>query len=369
VTGTNDTIINSICQYIELIYHISLYFSKYCDIVLNTLIQYFKNMVNMETQIIDEEKDNPFYIQLKNVIKKQIQEGNVKAGKIEPVRKVAKKFDCSINTVVKAYNELRKEGIITSKVGRGTYITSNFTDLKKQNKEFQLKKIFEHALEEAISLEYTIEEFHEFIEKYIKEKLEMISKIHLAFIECNVEQLNYFTDHLELDPKIIRSPILLQDLYEQKKSIIQKLESADIFVTSFYHVDEVTKYLDYLKKPIIAINLEPVISTIIEIAKIPPNSKVSIITISERFKKEIKNVIEKNGFEFSKIYETHSKNKESIKQMVKKSDAVLVSPGRRSIVEEYVKENTKIIEFMFTPDRTSINNIKVAIIELKKSLI
>ena len=38
--------------------------------------------------------------------------------------------------------------------------------------------------------------------------------------------------------------------------------------------------------------------------------------------------------------------------------------GRRQLVEELSPPACQIIEFVFTPDRTSINNLKVALLEL-----
>ena len=318
---------------------------------------------------LKEGYDSPYYIQLKNILKNKIQSGVIKTKQLPTVRQVARDLGISVNTVLRAYNELGKEGIVTGSVGKGTFVTVSPQEIKSRNRQTLLKKIVEHSLEEALSLEFSIEEFKNAVSEYVKEKLEMMGKVKLVFIECNIEQLAYFTDHLELDPHIRRIPVLLEDLRNQDREVMQKVSKSDIFVTSFYHLNEVQEQLEHLNKPVIGINIEPEVATLIKIAKIPSNSVVGIVTTSKKFRKEIKEVLERLDLRFSEIFETNSENRDTIQHLVKKCSAVLVSPKQKKIVLGFANSSTEVIEFIFSPDRTSINNLKVTIFELKKSLI
>ena len=318
-------------------------------------------------QKLKNNRDLPYYIQLKEILKAQIQSGAIKNKKLPPIRQLAKDFDVSVNTALRAYNELGKEGIVTGSVGKGTFVSTTPQELNKENRKKLLMKTIEHSLEEALSLDFTIGEFETTVRDYIKERLQMMEKVKLSFIECNIEQLAYFTDHLELDPHIHRFPILMEELRKQDNEIMQEAVNNDIFVTSFYHLDEVYKYLGFLGKPIIGINLEPEVKTVIEIAKIHPESVVGIVTTSKKFISIIKEILEELNLHFSKILETNSKSSETVKRLVRKCDAVLVSPKRKKTVISHVKKSTTVIEFVFTPDRTSINNLKVALLELKNN--
>ncbi|HEB09845.1 MAG TPA: GntR family transcriptional regulator [Spirochaetales bacterium] len=318
---------------------------------------------------LEKRRGLPYYIQLKNYIKSRIESGAVENGKLPPVRQVAHDFGVSVNTVLRAYDELGKEGMVTGAVGKGTFITTTPQELKRQTKHSLLRKIIEHSLEEALSLEFTIEEFQETAEDYIREKLELMQKINLSFIECNIEQINYFTDHLELDPHIQRLPVLLDDLVKQKTVAIDKISKSDILVTSFHHLDEAREYLTHLNKPIIGINLEPEVTTLIEIAKISPESRLGIVTTSAQFGKIIREILENLDLNFMEILATNSRDGETVRSLVSQCNAVLVSPKRKVMVKDYAGAEIKVIEFVFTPDRTSINNLKVALLELKKSFI
>lgn len=316
----------------------------------------------------DEKSDRPYYLHLKNLLKEKIQKGEIKDKRLPSIRQLAKEFGVSINTVLRAYSELGREGIVSGSVGKGTFITIDPQELRSHNRQVLLNKIVEHALEEALSLEFTIEEFEKAVGEYINEKLDMMQRIGLAFIECNIEQLTYFTDHLELDPHIRRVPILLEDLRSLNEEVLKSASQSDIFVTSFYHLKEVQEHLGYLEKPIVGINIEPEVSTLIKIARIPFESIVGIVTTSPQFRKEIRDVLTKLDLNFKEIHETNSVNITAVKDIVRKCDTVLVSPKQKRMVMEYARDGARVIEFMFTPDRTSINNLKLAILELKKNL-
>jgi GntR family transcriptional regulator len=130
-------------------------------------------------------------------------------------------------------------------------------------------------------------------------------------------------------------------------------------------MDEVQKRLAALGRPIVGISLEPEIGTIIRIAKIPRERTVGIVTTSDRFRRIIREVLGELGLSFAGLLETSSTSRQSIKRLVERCDAVLVSPKRRQLVEQLAAPGREVIEFMFTPDRTSINNLKVALLELK----
>jgi GntR family transcriptional regulator len=316
---------------------------------------------------LNEKQNRPYYLHLKNILKEKIQNGSIKDKRLPSIRAMAKEFGVSVNTVLRAYNELGREGIVSGSVGRGTFIKIDTNELRLKNRQSLLKRIVEHALEEALSLEFTIEEFQKAVEEYINEKLEMMQRINLAFIECNIEQLTYFTDHLDLDPHIHRIPILLDELRNRNEEILDRAARSDIFVTSFFHLKEVQEYLGHLEKPIIGINIEPEVSSLIKVARIPFESTVGIVTTSFQFRKEIRDVLERLGLNFKEIHETNSPKSDVVKKIVQKCDAILVSPKQKKMVTEFARDPSRVIEFVFAPDRTSINNLKLALIELKKN--
>lgn len=336
----------------------------------------------MESKL-DKIQNLPYYIQIKNLLKEQINSGKISNQRLPSVRQAAKYFKVSANTVLRAFNELHKEGIVTGSIGRGTFLAtscqvnntarekiiselSSPENITHTNRKDYLLKIIQNSIENALAQDYSLKEYEEIVLEYIKEKTEQMNNIRLVFIECNIEQLIYFTNHLEIDPSITRIPILLEDIVRGKTETIEEIRNSDIIVTSFYHLDEVNKCLGDLHKTVIGINLEPEVSTIVEIAKVPADSVVGIVTTSKIFLEIIKEVLKDLKLAFKEIMESSAKSPELIEQIVDKCDVVLVSPRRKNIVAACAKEHTKIIEFVFAPDRTSVNNLKLVLFELKK---
>lgn len=323
----------------------------------------------MHTIQLKKRQGSPLYMQIRDLLKEKISSGEIREKRLPPVRSVAKNLGVNPNTVLRAYNELGKEGIVNGAVGKGTFITTNPADLKNESRKELLIKTIEHSLEEALSLEFSIEEYEKTVSDYIKVKKEQMQEIRLVFIECNIEQLTYFTEHLEIDPHIQRIPILLDDIRQKKKEVMNNVRKADIIVTSFYHLDEVRKTFAYVKKPIVGINLEPEVKTLIEIAKISPDSTVGIVTSSMQCRKEITEILAKTNINFNTLLQTNSTDPHEIGTLVKRCSAVLVSPHQKEPVQKHSNPGTKVIEFVFSPDKTSINNLKVAILELKRDIL
>ncbi|MFU8771014.1 MAG: GntR family transcriptional regulator, partial [Anaerolineales bacterium] len=67
--------------------------------------------------------DVPLYKRIAEAVRKQILSGSVKPGERLPsVRVMAKDWGCTIGTVQRAYGELARQSIVTSRPGQGTKV-------------------------------------------------------------------------------------------------------------------------------------------------------------------------------------------------------------------------------------------------------
>ncbi|OAA29939.1 GntR family transcriptional regulator [Kosmotoga arenicorallina S304] len=86
---------------------------------------------------------DPYYKQIEDQIKKEIISGRLKSGtKLPSVRALAKELNVSVITTKRAYAELEKEGLITTRQGQGTYVAE--VDLK--NIKVQKTKAIEQEI-------------------------------------------------------------------------------------------------------------------------------------------------------------------------------------------------------------------------------
>ncbi|WP_374020920.1 GntR family transcriptional regulator [Paenibacillus thiaminolyticus] len=95
--------------------------------------------------IISNASNDPIYIQILNQIRQSILSGELRAGDSLPsIRQLAKDLQVSVITTKRAYEELEKEKLIDSVVGKGCFVSG-------ANKEFireqRMKRLEEKMLE------------------------------------------------------------------------------------------------------------------------------------------------------------------------------------------------------------------------------
>ena len=72
----------------------------------------------------------PFYEQIENILRYDIRSGRLKEGdQIESHNELAKKYDVSLITIKKALSNLIKDGILISRIGKGTFVSSGHNKL------------------------------------------------------------------------------------------------------------------------------------------------------------------------------------------------------------------------------------------------
>lgn len=80
---------------------------------------------------IDPNLEKPLYKQVVDETKTLIGKGMLKENdKMPSVREFAKLLKVNISTIQKAYQQLESDNIITTIVGKGTFITNNFDNIK-----------------------------------------------------------------------------------------------------------------------------------------------------------------------------------------------------------------------------------------------
>ena len=98
--------------------------------------------------IISNTSKEPIYEQIKRQLKESILKGEVKEGDLLPsIRQLAKDLHISVITTKKAYEELEKEGLITSIVGKGSFVAGQSREFLR---EMRLKWV-EEKLAEVVS--------------------------------------------------------------------------------------------------------------------------------------------------------------------------------------------------------------------------
>jgi GntR family transcriptional regulator len=114
--------------------------------------------------IISNSIQEPIYEQIVRQIKEAIMKGELGEGEALPsIRSLAKELQISVITTKRAYDELEKDGFITTIPGKGSYVAAQNKELLRETR----LKIVEEKLAEAIvaakAINLTFEELQEML--------------------------------------------------------------------------------------------------------------------------------------------------------------------------------------------------------------
>lgn len=115
--------------------------------------------------VISNTSDLPLYQQIKDQIKDAILREELTQGDALPsIRSFANDLKVSVLTIRRVYEELEKEGFVTSQVGIGTFVSAGNLDLLRDSKRRLVEEKMQDIIHTAKSLSITKEELMEMMD-------------------------------------------------------------------------------------------------------------------------------------------------------------------------------------------------------------
>lgn len=97
--------------------------------------------------IISNSGNQPIYEQITNQIKNMVMNGQLKEGDVLPsMRTLAKELRISVITTKRAYEDLERDGFITTIVGKGSFIKAADTGLIREERLKQIEALLSKAI-------------------------------------------------------------------------------------------------------------------------------------------------------------------------------------------------------------------------------
>ncbi len=120
--------------------------------------------------IISNSNGKPIYEQITGQIKNMIINGELSAGQPLPsMRLLAKELRISVITTKRAYEDLERDGFITTLVGKGSFVSETNTELVKEEQLKIIEEYLEKAAESARRSGIKLEELHDILDMIYKE--------------------------------------------------------------------------------------------------------------------------------------------------------------------------------------------------------
>ncbi|AFM00202.1 MULTISPECIES: GntR family transcriptional regulator [Desulfitobacterium] len=120
--------------------------------------------------IISNSSGKPIYEQITSQIKNLIITGELRPGDALPsMRLLAKELRISVITTKRAYEDLERDGFIQSIMGKGSFVTSQNTELIREEHLRKIEEYLQKAIETAKLSDISLEELLEITTMLYKE--------------------------------------------------------------------------------------------------------------------------------------------------------------------------------------------------------
>ena len=120
---------------------------------------------------LDAKHPTPLYHQLERAIKFAIATQQLNPGdQLPTVRQMAVELRVNANTVAKVYAELERSGVLETRRGVGTFVSSRPSEVSRRDREKQLRELADHFITEAGTRGFSLDELIEHLHRRRKKR-------------------------------------------------------------------------------------------------------------------------------------------------------------------------------------------------------
>ncbi|MDH5750831.1 MAG: GntR family transcriptional regulator [Deltaproteobacteria bacterium] len=185
--------------------------------------------------LINKQSAVPLHMQLKEQIRYAIMSGVFEPGQPLPsIRELTAKLGVHRNTVHRVYLELQASGLLSSRPGKGVFVSESLSEAHSIKELNQVDDLIEQMFAQANELGINPITLH----RLIGQRAPAFDSRHpnVAFVECTFHQTQEIARELTESFGVTVQRILLDDLRTGKIKLSVHLRHV---VTSIFHYDEV----------------------------------------------------------------------------------------------------------------------------------
>lgn len=121
--------------------------------------------------IISNSSGKPIYDQISTQIREKIITGELEAGEALPsMRLLAKELRISVITTKRAYEELERDGFITTMTGKGSFVAPRNLEIIKEEYLKRIEAHMEEAVKLSLCCELTLDELEQMLRVVYEEE-------------------------------------------------------------------------------------------------------------------------------------------------------------------------------------------------------
>jgi DNA-binding transcriptional regulator YhcF (GntR family) len=306
---------------------------------------------------VDTSADTPLYLQIVDQITRAVSQGSLPPGyQLPTVRQFAATSGISQGTIKHAYDALEQTGFIKKTRGSGTFINTA-KQTRGEGAKAQAMDAIDAFLDRMQGLSFSPQDIRIFLDLKLREREEHDRFVNVAAVDCCPEALSAMSEQIKGLPHTELTQFLLEDLIKSSEPFDPL---ADLVVTTPTHFGDLSRKMAPGYHPI---RLVMAITTgsAVDMAAIPPDTRVGVACVSRRFAQIILNTCT----EFCKlkhpILTAYFNEGESLAKLIKKCDRLILPPNyslftspAEDLLLKSCQESHKPIHYLYHIQRGSL---------------
>lgn len=222
--------------------------------------------------------DVPIYQQLVDEIRAGVKKGTLQPGQQLPtVQELAGQLSIARGTIKRAYDELEHLGVLEKIQGRGTFVC--YQPENSPSRKEQAMAAIDNMLDRLEEMGFSQMEIDIFLSLKQRERAEKISRLKVAVVECNPENLSQLSEQLRCIKGIELYSYLLGTVQDYPYHLD---EDMDLVITTGTHGDYIASILSDRQK-LTRVALRMSLDTLSGIMRLRPGERAAILANSSRF--------------------------------------------------------------------------------------
>lgn len=311
----------------------------------------------------DETSEVPKYQQIVQQISGMIENGELTAKeKLPPERNMGAENSIARGTVQMAYQELIRRGIAYAVQGSGTYISGKCTAPRE---DIIIEKV-EQLFEDAAHMDMPAIEVVEIFRKQMVRHIVGDVKLMTAWVDCCPEALQLAKNEFKNVENNKIQQFLLENVLKDPELLSEEFE---LIVTTTHHYETLIQAFPLLINKIEVVTIMTNRETLIELAKVAPEKRVVLWSISKRFMENI--MFQIKDFNNINVVKTFISDweRDEIREYLKTTDILVTSKEYRNLgelvmlnlIDEYKAGGGRVLEFEYSLDPGSIMYLQTRI--------
>jgi DNA-binding transcriptional regulator YhcF (GntR family) len=306
---------------------------------------------------VDNSADTPIYLQIVDHITRAIDRGNLPPGyKLPTVRQFAVASGISQGTIKHAYDTLEQTGVIKKTRGSGTFINAPKKTGGQGSKALAMD-VIDSFLDRMQELSFSPRDTRIYLDLKLREREQQGPSLSVVAVDCCPEALSAMSEQIRGLAHTDLRQYLLEDILKSPGPFDP---AADLVVTTTTHFKDLSDKMApgyELTRLVMTV----AVSTALDLAAIPADSRVGIACASRRFAQLILNACNKFCKLNYPILTAFFNDENSLAGMIRKCDRLILPPNysfytspEEDLLLKVCQESHRPINYIYNVEKGSL---------------